>query len=535
MNRTLLIGIDGAPFSLLDVLVAEGVMPFLGEFMKRCSRAPLLSTPNPLTPPSWTSIMTGRSPGNHGIYDFIWAEQRDSDHYFTLNNFRDIHAETVWSIASRQGMSATTLNFPLMAPPPSIDGYVVPGFVSWKYLRLNVHPRELYDELKALPNFDVKELAWDFEQEKKAEQGVPFEEYEEWVDFHIAREKQWFNIAKHLMTKKPCDLTAVLFDGWDKLLHMGYRFVDPKSLGPNPGAQELHMRKRCLEYFRELDGFIKELITLHGDDRRVFIVSDHGFGPSNFVFRCNTWLGEQGYLFWKGLDGLEGEERAKAEKLADGHFVLLDWDRTTAYARTVTSNGIFIRVAERPGQPGVPREKYKAFREELCKKLLAIKHPETGEPIITKVLLREDAFPGTFSEKAPDITLVMSDHGFISVKHKEPDVLVRPFIEGTHYPDGIFLAAGPGIKPSVSQERLSVNDVTPCLLYSMGLPIPSDLEGKVPERVFEPAFLKSRPITIGDPTVDPDAEEMSLEDSGLLKADEEEAVFKRLKALGYLE
>ena len=62
-----------------------------------------------------------------------------------------------------------------MAPPPQIDGYVVPGFVSWKYLRLNVHPRNLYDELKALPGFDVKELAWDFEQEKKAEQGVPFE------------------------------------------------------------------------------------------------------------------------------------------------------------------------------------------------------------------------------------------------------------------------------------------------------------------------------------------------------------------------
>ena len=534
MNRTLLIGIDGASFSLLDNFAAEGVMPFLGDFMGRCSRAHLLSTPNPLTPPSWTSIMTGKGPGHHGIYDFIWAEQRDTDHYFTLCNFRDIRSETVWSILSRGGKTAATLNFPLMGPPPPINGYVVPGFVSWKYLRLNVHPRELYEELKALADFDVRKLAWDFEQEKKAEQGVPIDEYEEWVDFHIARERQWFNVARHLMTARPCDLTAVLFDGWDKILHMGYRFVDLKALGQNRSADELHMRKRCLDYFRELDGFIRELIILHGNDGRVFIVSDHGFGPSTFVFRCNTWLGENGYLCWRSLNGLSNEERKASEKLADGHFVLLDWERTTAYARTVTSNGIFIRVANKPGEAGVPREKYMAFREELCQKLLQIKHPENGEPIVKEVLLREVAFAGPYSAAAPDITLVMNDHGFISVKHKQPTILTRPFIEGTHYPEGIFLASGPGLKRGVSQERLSVNDVTPCLLHSIGLPIPCDLTGRVPEGIFEPSFFSCYPPRFGPASLDPDVVTEFPATSELSKADQD-AVFRRLQLLGYVE
>jgi predicted AlkP superfamily phosphohydrolase/phosphomutase len=535
MDRTLLIGLDGAPFRLLDSLVQQGVMPFLGELAERSGRANLRSTPHPLTPPAWTSIITGRSPGNHGIFDFIWAEQRDAQHYFTLHNFRDIRAETVWSIAGRYRRTATTLNFPLMAPPPRIRGHVVPGFVSWKYLRLNVHPRELWEELKRIPNFDVKQLAWDFEQEKKAEQGVPAEEYEQWVDFHIARERQWFEIARYLMRERPCDLTAVLFDGWDKILHMGYRFVDLESF-PEPHTDyDRRIRGRCLEYFAALDGFLRELVELHGDEGRVFVLSDHGFGPSSFVFRCNTWLAEQGYLFWQDLDSLEGAARRGAEKVADGHFVLLDWDRTTAYARTVTSNGIFIRVADRPGEPGVQRDSYGAFREELVRKLLEIRHPETGQPIVKDVLLKEEVFPGPHNGQAPDLTLVMSDHGFISVKNKQPTVLIRPSIEGTHYPDGIFLASGPGIRRGKRLFDLSVLDVTPCLLYSLGLPLPSDLEGRLPEEAFEPSFLASRPVAFGPATVDPEKGEQSLEDSGLLGEDEEEAIYQRLKSLGYME
>ena len=535
MNRTLLIGLDGAPFSLLDSLVELGVMPFLGELARQSARANLRSTPHPLTPPAWTSITTGRSPGNHGVFDFIWAEQRDAQHYFTLYNFRDIRAETIWSIAGRQRRTATTLNFPLMAPPPRIRGHVVPGFVSWKYLRLNVYPRELWEELKRIPNFDVKQLAWDFEQEKKAEQGVPAEEYEQWVDFHIARERQWFEIARHMMRERPCDLTAVLFDGWDKILHMGYRFVDPKTFPELPTDEDRRIRRRCLEYFAALDGFLRQLVELNGDEGRVFVVSDHGFGPSSFVFRCNTWLAEQGYLFWQDLDSLEGAARQSAEKVADGHFVLLDWDRTTAYARTVTSNGIFIRVANRPGEPGVPRESYAAFREELVSKLLKIPHPETGQPIVKDVLRKEQFFPGPHNAHAPDLTLVMSDHGFISVKNKQPTVLIRPFIEGTHHPNGIFLASGPGIQRGVTLSDLSVLDVTPCLLYSLGLPLPSDLEGRLPEEAFEPSFLARRPFASGPATLDPEQSEQSLEDSGLLEEDEEEAVYQRLKSLGYME
>jgi predicted AlkP superfamily phosphohydrolase/phosphomutase len=436
MNRTVLIGLDGASFSILDPLMEAGVMPFLKRFADGGVRAGLLSTPNPLTPPAWASVMTGRSPGQHGLFDFIWAEQRETDHYFTLCNFHDIRCETIWSIVSREQGTIAALNFPFLSPPPRVCGSIVPGFVSWKHLGRNVYPRELYAELQSIPGFDAKSLAWDFDLEKKAEQGVSPEEYESWVAFHVRRERQWFEVARHLMRTSASDLFAILFDGPDKLLHMGYRFLDPAQFPPSPSAWERKVRSICLDYFRELDGFLCELVRLAGPEARVVMVSDHGFGPSWQVFRVNTWLHQEGYLVWKDLSGLDPQSRRSAQRVADRHFVLLDWDKTTAYARSATANGIFIRVAERPGEPGVPAGQYQAFRAELVAKLRALRAPDSGEPIVRDVLLKEEAFPGPHNRQAPDLTLVLCDHGFVSIKNKSPVIERRAEIAGTHYPEG---------------------------------------------------------------------------------------------------
>jgi predicted AlkP superfamily phosphohydrolase/phosphomutase len=165
-TRTLFIGMDGATFKILDDLTnttedKQPVMPFLSSIYEEGVRSKLLSTPNPLTPPAWVSLMTGRSPGNHGIFDFIRAEERGNDIFFTLYDSRDSKAETIWSIASRQGKRIAALNFPFTAPPQKdLNGFMVPGFIPWRHLRRNTTPSDFYDRLKVLPEFNPKELAW---------------------------------------------------------------------------------------------------------------------------------------------------------------------------------------------------------------------------------------------------------------------------------------------------------------------------------------------------------------------------------------
>jgi predicted AlkP superfamily phosphohydrolase/phosphomutase len=524
MNPTVLIGLDGATFTVLDPLMAEGHMPCLKALVDGGVRAELRSTPHPLTPPAWTTLMTGRNPGSHGIYDFLRGEVGPAGAFFTLNNFRDVRCETLWTLVSRHGGRITALNFPMTAPPPAVNGAIVPGLLSWRHLRRNVYPPELYDDLRTLPGFNPRELSWDFERET-AIQNLPEEELEPWVRFHIARERQWFTILRRRMETAPADLTAVMFDGVDKLQHGCWRFLDPAYLPADPSPFEQRMRGLCLDYFRQVDDFLSEIVRRAGPRANVFIASDHGFGPSTRIFRVNKWLEQHGYLRWPAG---AAEDRTRR----NSHFVHLDWDHTTACALSAATNGVHIRVRRAPGEPGVAPEDYQAFRARLIDGLLAVPDPETGRPLLKAILKREDVFAGAQLDRAPDLTLVPFDHGFVSVLDAEPIVAVRDIVKGTHYPDGVLVASGPDVPRGKALPRQSILDVAATLLYSLGLPIPSDYESSVIESAFEPDCLRKRPVRLGAPTELPDD---YLAQDAEQDAEGEEAILSRLRDLGYVE
>jgi predicted AlkP superfamily phosphohydrolase/phosphomutase len=534
MSRTVLIGLDGATFSILDSLMENNVMPFLKEFVARGVRSELLSTANPLTPPAWTSLMTGRSPGHHGIFDFIRAEERNGEVYFTLHDSRDIQCETIWSMINRQKMRVISLNFPIMSPPPRVSGYIIPGLVSWRHLKRSVHPPELFEQLKTLSEFNYKEMAWDFEMEKKVLQGVDYQEYESWIQFHIRRERHWFEIARHLMLTDPCDLTAILFDGVDKLQHICWRFLDPEWTPSAPTEWEKKIRDLCVEYFSMLDSYLAGIVRLAGPEARVFFASDHGFGPTTEVFRVNVWLHDQGYLTWRTPGALDEMAKQSWERRLNSTFALLDWEKTKAYARTSSSNGIYIRKALASEQSGVPADEYETFRQRLIDALYGVVNPATGERIVKRVRTREEAFPGSQMHQAPDLTLTLKDHGFVSIKNITPAVQSRPEVSGTHRPEGIFLAGGPGIRKGVQINPLSIIDMASTLLYSLGLEVPEDLEGRVPVEVFESSWVKTHPAQIGNPSKPPTS--LALQRSRpKVDAEEDPIIFERLKALGYIE
>lgn len=79
--------------------------------------------------------------------------------------------------------------------------------------------------------------------------------------------------------------------------------------------------------------------------------------------------------------------------------------------------------------------------------------------------------------------------------------------------------------------------MTPTVLYSLGLPIPQDLEGRVPEGLFTSAHLAGQPIESGPPTLTPDPfpEHRPTRDEKAQEDDAEAEVMARLKALGYVE
>jgi predicted AlkP superfamily phosphohydrolase/phosphomutase len=527
MSRTVLIGLDGATFTVLDSLMESGHMPFLKSFMARGAHAELKSTELPLTPPAWTSMITGRTPGHHGVFDFIHCRQTKDGIFFTLNMSYDIRCPTLWSILSRRGMRVAALNFPVSFPPEPVNGVCVPGFVHWRHLKQAVYPPAFYEKMRALPGFDAKFLSMDTDQEFQSIQHLPHGEYESWIIHHTKREERWFDVMQMILTDDPPDLTAVIFDGVDKLQHLCWRFLDPSLRPANPTPWEAKTIDLCLTYFRQVDGYIRQLVATAGPDARIFLASDHGFGPTEVVFFANAWLAQNGYLFWKNqTNGAEGSVTKIADQRIKFQVEDIDWERTTAFALNPSSNGIYIRRSDGAGSPGIVAEKYEEFRRKLVDQLRAVADPDMSGRFFARVLTREEAFPGEASARAPDLTLFMKDHGFISVVASDTVFRRRPEPWGTHHPQGIFIAGGSGIAPLGRMAGLQIVDVAPILLRSLGAPQEEEMEGACPEGLFddraEPIAESREPVPVLEIRPDDGGSEVQAE------------VLKRLQAIGYI-
>lgn len=535
MGPTLLIGLDGATFSILDPYVERQVMPFLGTLLKGGARASLRSVMPPLTPPAWTSLMTGKHPGQHGVFDFFQKEEPDSV-YFRFASSQDVKSATIWTLAGDGGRRVISLNYPLMFPAPPVDGSVVPGgMMPWRQLRLGCHPPGLFDRLKALPSFNPREML-DMELEVKAIEGCPEDEYAEWVERHIRREQRWFEVLRHLMRTEPADLVGVLFDGVDKLQHLCWRFIDPACRPARPSPWEQQMIERCERYFRSLDALIAALVALAGPEATVILASDHGFGPTREVFHVNSWLEREGFLKWadgadRGADR-DGTQVGFAEMTRHVHAV--DWTRTLAYAATPSSQGIHV-VGRVPGTDDpMPEETRRRVAADVAQGLRQIRRPHDRRPLVTEVWSRAEAFSGPHEALGPDLSIVLADGGTMSILPSDELVVRRDETRGHHRWDGIFIACGPGIRAGARLDELSIVDVAPLILHRLGLPVPEDMAGRVPTEMFEATEIQLRPprlaaVTAAPPAPVPAPTDLALDD------EEQAGLMKRLRALGYVE
>ena len=98
-----------------------------------------------------------------------------------------------------------------------------------------------------------------------------------------------------------------------------------------------------------------------------------------------------------------------------------------------------------------------------------------------------------------DLLIVVSGFGMEPLgfgKRLIERVIGDPEISGTHEaaPDGFLLAYGASVARGRQQGRASVVDVTPTILYFLGLPLGRDMDGYARTDLFQRAFTEERPI-----------------------------------------
>ena len=125
-HRIFLLGLDGASWNLLDRLLAAGVMPNLQRLCEEGVRATLASTVPPITPVAWSTLMTGVSPGKHGVFGFLTRTSADSYLQRPVNRL-DLQVPTIFdyyrvadvvvSFPFNDGMPATLFEVMAMGKP----------------------------------------------------------------------------------------------------------------------------------------------------------------------------------------------------------------------------------------------------------------------------------------------------------------------------------------------------------------------------------------------------------------------------------
>lgn len=526
-KRVLMIGLDGATFSLLRPLSQKGVLPFLTNLIRNGTAAHLMSTRNPLTPPAWTSMTTGVSPEAHGIYDFLRPTNLDDGGvYLKINDRRDNHAESVFSMANRAGKRATVMNLFGYAPAPKLDGYVISGFVPWKHLRHGIHPRSLFDQLRASKDFDYRDLGMDIGEEKKVVQGIDASEHEEWIELQNVRDAAWTDTTVRLMKEDQTELTALVLDGPDKVQHLFWRYLDDNCYSGEPGEETDQVTEWATNFYRKMDDNIRKLVEAAGPDTNIIITSDHGFGPTTEIFFLNQWLADHGYLKWNKEDyGASGNELT-ADKIRD-HQDMVDWKNTAAYSPTPSSNAVFLKPDMGNGVGTTP-DTYLETAMKIRQELLDWKDPATGTPVVVGVDLNK-ARGRSFIEPCPDLTVRLRDGGFVSIIGSDQIVKPRALDDGTHRPEGIFIGYGPDFRKGEQIDALNLLDIAPLMLTLLGLPVPKNLEGRVPIE----ALNSGVETKVGGVTAAPGA--VAAEEREEPSDEERQALLRQMKKLGYMD
>ncbi len=546
----LLIGLDGATWTLLDPLISAGKLPGLSQLVNTGARGVLKSTIPPVTASAWSSLYTGRSPGRHGVFDFRRRMGPETTKRSWITS-TGIGGMKFWEIAAAQGKTAGLVNLPLTFPPSPVNGYVIAGMPVPPARDDIGLPKGLIDEVIRETGEYVSDV--DLLRGESPDVNDP-EMCFKFVDQTEHALKVRGRALEYLMSVHPTDLTACVFVTPDRLSHLFWKVLVPEPSDPPLQKWEQELQGRMIEALRAMDSMVGEIIGRMSPDDLVVVISDHGFGPLNEILKLNRLLGNIGYLSFKPEveGGLRrrvgrvlpesvkaplravfgwGKNRMEGDRKEFDPYSLLDWPNTRAYSGGSVEQGVFLNVNGREPYGTVEMgAEYHRVREDLLSELRKAKHPEDGTSLFDWVEPREKVYSGEQLELAPDIMFSLRGYRAVVGEDAEPPTM-GPWSQpraGFHRREGIYIMNGPMIQARATLEESRIEDIAPTILACWGLAADTGMDGKPIEDAVKPEFLEANPQkkqNFGGPDVDKGA--------GVCDEDADE-MEDLLKGLGYL-
>lgn len=540
-NRVFMIGLDGGTWDVFRPMMDDGLLPHLSRLVREGVSGDLDSTIPPVTAPAWASIQTGVNPGKHAVFEFTQYDHET--HRVTLADSRSIRSKTLWELAGEAGKRVVAINIPLTYPPREVKGIVISGLMSPGIKnRLSpkmTFPPAVYDELiQAVSDYQIV-----------VDQSVCYlNGAERFVDELIRVSSGRARAAQHFMRSCEWDLFAVHFQNLDPLQHALWYGIQRDHPAHDPQAY-----RHAIRYYQALDGIIGEFRETLDEDVTVILLSDHGFGPLNRTFNLGAWLLAEGNL---ALDSV-GLKRAQLGERLIGllkHMDVFNLRRLLITDRTNTNIKESVRrnirpnwtpsLAYTPDGPAVYGRLWlsasggdQPHRQALIDRLIGITDPDTGQPVVKRVHMRQEIYHGPWVESAPHLIIEPCPGYIVASRLGTASQPIFGRMEpgkqdvGTHTRKGIVVVTGARVRAGGSLEGAGILDLAPTVLFLLDLPIPVQMDGHVLMSALAPELAERAAPIFTEAPVLREGEDRYDGYSAAERAEVEE----QLRGLGYLE
>ncbi len=560
--RVLIVGWDGATWQLLDPWVKEGRLPNLKRLMERGSHGVLRSTIPPITPTAWTTFLTGRNPGSHGV---LYFKSQSGNQYGrgAVVNATAVRGPTLWDILGSHGRKIGSIGVPLTYPPRPVPGFLLTCFYTPPGSKSYAYPPALAERF---PDYEP-DVTWRIKsREGQPEYEAQAQKFLEELERVAAKRTA---VTRALVREEPWDCLAVVYMETDRIQHFFWGHFRPPPDAVRTDVSD-RLTERAVKVYEALDRNLGDLLAdaeaaAGGADRlTVIMLSDHGFGPRPVkTVNVNRWLRDEGYFavkrFWRVRKAVLANMPSRFQEglgIDDDEDLMLRsvvWSRTRAWCETFEYGTAAFRINVRGRYPEgsvEAGEPYEALRTELKAKLEALQDPEGGKRVFRRVMLREDVYRGVAAEQGPDLGGIL-ERGYDLPRKLGRDLRARSLTtdageharSGSHEPEGIYVLAGPTVRAAGRAPEASIADIAPTALFALGLPAPAEMDGRPLADHFDErklAAARTGPAASKAEDAPPlasagaAAPAAPVPDSGWESPEDEKLIEERLRSLGYL-
>lgn len=501
--RVLVVGLDAAESTLLERWSAEGRLPTISALAARGSVWRLDNPLETLPGAIWPEIGTGRSCGKIAQYFHPNQLHTGEGRLRVVTRDEIDTTQYYWSVASRAGCRVAVID-----PSHAVSSEKLNGV---ELLQWGAHDR-VYPLAARLPGAYAHLLA---------KHGTyPVFSCDGYRADRRGADRLLADLVRAIERKRALLLDVLRGENWDLFScelsesHcVGHHFwhLHDVSDSDHDSRAPLHLREAIARVYAGLDETVGALIAAAGSDCTTLVFASHGMGPI---------VG--GYLLlWEVLVRLGlGSDRGAARTSAIRRFQYALKDRVplpwVPFAQNAARIGPIRRLLEHAGCAAFPlesrhtraaplpnnrvgsvrlnlkgREPYGCIEpgreaeeliRELRTELLALEHPERGEPIVKRVVTARDAFGEDHHPDLPDLMVVFrTDLGRLEACRSARVGLVRAPVRnarinrtGDHTSESRLWMIGPNVAAGGVMRRANVLDIAPTVLDLLGV---SRLEG----------------------------------------------------------